>query len=92
MRNNNTDYLYYRQLYSNQYYGRKCHIEVILSNGNIRYLYFDRYRHIKLTDKLKYATKFTRKPKNYEQYVAYIKRMYKDALVNYVVTIEVKNK
>ncbi len=89
---NHTDYIYYRQLYSNQYYGKKSYVEVVLNNGKIRYLYFDKDKHIKLTDKEKYATKFSSKPKNYEKYVSYIKKKYPNSIVNYIETVVIKNK
>ena len=92
MRKNNTDYLYYRQLYSNSYYGKKSHIEVTLQNGKIMYLYFDKDKHMKLTNNEKNATKFSMKPKNYDKYVSYIKKVYPNSLVNYIEEIVIKNK
>ena len=89
---NNTDYLYYRQLNSNQYYGKKHYIEVVLSNGNKKYLYFDKEKHIKFTDNEKYASKFSRKPKNYDQYVSYIKKVYPNSIINYIEIVVLKNK
>ena len=56
------------------------------------YLYFDKDKHIKFTKSIRYASKFYRKPKNYDKYVSYIKKNYKGAEVNYIETIVVKNK
>ena len=89
---NPTDYLYYRQLYSNQYYSKRGFFEIQLKNGNIRYLFFDRDKHIKFTDKKQYASKFNRKPKNYENYINYIKKYYGDVIINYVEEVVVRNK
>lgn len=87
-----TDYLYYRELYSSKYYGKKYCIKIELSNGNIRYLYFDKDKHIKLTDNIKFASKFSRPPKNFDKYESYIKRMYKDSKVELLDYVVVKSK
>lgn len=89
---NTTDYLYYRELYSTKYYSKRGYIEVILKNGNIKYLYFDKEKHIKFTNDLKFASKFYNKPKNYEKYVNYIKKYFNAAIVNYIEEVIVKNK
>ena len=89
---NNTDYLYYRQLYSNYYYTKKGVIKIELKNGETKYLYFNSDNHMKFTESKKYATRFSRKPKNYDNYVEYIKRQFLDANVIYEESVVVKNK
>lgn len=89
---NSTDYLYVRQLYSNQYYAKEGIIEITLVNGEKRYLYFDKEKHMKYTDKKQYASRFYKKPKNYEIYVERIKKVFNGAVVNYIEKVVVKNK
>lgn len=89
---NSTDYLYYRELYSNKYYGKKYCIKIVLNNGDIRYLYFDKDKHIKLTDNIKYASKFSRPPKNFAQYESYIKKTYKESKVELLEYVVLKSK
>ena len=89
---NSTDYLYYRELYSNQYYSKRGMIEVTLKNGDIKYVYFDKEKHIKLTEKRKFSSKFYKRPKKYEKYVEHLKQRFAALSVNYVEEVIVRNK
>lgn len=88
----NDNYIYYRELYSNQYYANSAYIEIILPNRTKKYLYFDKDNHIKFTNSMKYASKFSKKPQNYDKYVSYIKKTYPGANINYIEQVVIKNK
>ena len=89
---NNTDYLYYRSLYSNYYYVNKYFIEITLYNGEKRYLYFNSLKQIRFTRDEKFATKFSRKPKNFDKYVEYIHRKYPGSRVQLADYVVLKSK
>ena len=82
-----------RELYSNYYYTNKGIIIIRLEDGSIRYLYFDHDKHIKFTKDIKYATRFSRKPANYEAYCQYINKCFKNCVITYsIAEIQMKNK
>ena len=86
------NYLYVRELYSNQYYSKQYYIQVILENSDIKYLYFDKEKHIKLTSNIKYASKFSHIPKNLESYSSYIKNKYPNSKIYLKDFVIIKNK
>lgn len=87
-----TNYMYNRPLYSNYYYGKKGYIEIITNNNNHLFLYFDKDKHMKFTKDIKFASKFTSKPKNFIGYEKYIKKIYSDAKVIYNEDVVLKSK
>ena len=70
-----------REIYKPSAVYQKYIIKVITTQNRTKYVYFTKENHLKLTDKIKYATSFTNKPRNFNSYVDIITRKYPGATV-----------